>query len=80
VENADNQVREVLAAAEGIMPRFGNIVAFAGTGANSSSGDGGLPSKATFAGPSGIAIDSQGNVLVADSFGAHIRKIGLSER
>lgn len=47
----------------------------AGTGANSDSGDGGPATAATFRSPTGIAVDSQGNVFVVDSSASRIRVI-----
>ncbi len=51
----------------------GNVTTFAGTG--SSGSDDGTLSTATFNQPTGIAIDGQGNLYVADSSGNRIRMI-----
>jgi sugar lactone lactonase YvrE len=56
----------------------GTITTFAGTGTNSFSGDGGPATSATFSNPSGINVDSAGNVYVADLGNCCFRKITVS--
>jgi len=53
----------------------GIIVTFAGTGSAGFSGDGGPASSALLNKPIGIAVDSTGNVYIADSFNYRIRKV-----
>lgn len=45
----------------------GKINRIAGTGKNGHDGDGADPLRATFRGPKGIAVDSQGNLLIVDT-------------
>ncbi len=47
----------------------------AGSGRRGFSGDGGPATKAKFAGPSGLAIDSAGNVFVADYRNRRVRRV-----
>ena len=70
-EYANNRIRMV-AAGTGI------ISTIAGTGPTGYSGDGGPATKATFTYPTGVAVDSSGNVYVADSANCAIRKINTS--
>jgi uncharacterized protein (TIGR03437 family) len=53
----------------------GNITTFAGNGEAGSSGDGGPAASAGLNHPEGLALDSQGNLYVADSAGHRVRKI-----
>ncbi|WP_234125051.1 X2-like carbohydrate binding domain-containing protein [Clostridium hydrogenum] len=53
----------------------GNISTIAGTGTRGYSGDNGLATSATLNTPSGVAVDSSGNVYLADSSNSAIRKI-----
>jgi sugar lactone lactonase YvrE len=53
----------------------GIISTIAGTGICGFSGDGGLATHAKVAGPSGIAVDSSGNIFFADWFNQRVRKI-----
>jgi sugar lactone lactonase YvrE len=53
----------------------GIISTIAGTGICGFSGDGGLATHAKVATPSGIAVDSSGNIFFADSFNQRVRKI-----
>src|SRR5204862_1618138 len=53
----------------------GTITTVAGTGEWGSSGDGGPATGATFSQPTGIAVDSQGNLFIADYQNHRIRKI-----
>ena len=55
----------------------GTISTIAGTGFNGHSGDGGPATSARLAGPSGIAVDLIGNVIVADTGNHRVRKINL---
>jgi sugar lactone lactonase YvrE len=51
------------------------ITIVAGTGAFGYSGDGGLATAATMAAPDGVAVDSSGNIYIADSENAVIREV-----
>jgi sugar lactone lactonase YvrE len=51
------------------------ITTIAGTGQSSFSGDGGLAVNATLSHPQGIAVDTAGNLYVADSWNNRIRRI-----
>jgi sugar lactone lactonase YvrE len=56
-----------------ISPTY-DVTTFAGTVGNPGSSDG-LGTAASFSGPNGLVFDSNGNLLVADSVNATIRKI-----
>ncbi|WP_161604340.1 NHL domain-containing protein [Roseiconus nitratireducens] len=53
----------------------GTIHRVAGTGKQGHSGDGGHPLQATFRGPKGIAVDSQGALLVVDTENQALRRV-----
>jgi trimeric autotransporter adhesin len=53
----------------------GIITNFAGNGTPGYSGDNGPATSAQLSSPSGVAVDSQGNVYVADSVNNRIRKV-----
>ncbi len=55
----------------------GIINTFAGTGVEGSSGDGGPALSATFQDPEGMALDSDGNLYIADPFDKKIRKVSV---
>jgi sugar lactone lactonase YvrE len=65
----NNRVREVLASS-------GNIVTIAGTGVAGFSGDGGAATAALLNLPTAVAVDSNGNVYIADTNNNRIREIG----
>jgi uncharacterized protein (TIGR03437 family) len=56
----------------------GIITTIAGTGISGYSGDGGPATSAQVSDPMGIAVDSAGNVYLADRYNARIRKISTS--
>jgi sugar lactone lactonase YvrE len=51
------------------------IETIVGTGAEGSSGDGGLPTQATLSLPRGLALDKAGNLYIADYWAERIRKV-----
>lgn len=53
----------------------GTITTVAGTGAAAFSGDGGAATSATLNGPRGIALDSTGNLYIADTMNNRIREV-----
>ena len=53
----------------------GTISTFAGTGACSAAGDGGLATAARVCQPRGVAVDRQGNVYIADTNSSRVRKV-----
>jgi hypothetical protein len=67
-DSFNNRIREVVQAT-------GNIITVAGTGATGFSGDGGAATAAQLNDPTSVAIDSSGNLFIAD-FGNHrIREV-----
>ena len=69
-DSADNRVRKVSPG--------GRITTFAGTGKRGFSGDGGRATRAKLSTPSGIAIDGNDNVYIADYSNARVRKVSPS--
>ena len=55
----------------------GTIHHIAGTGKKGYTGDGGPAREATFAGPKGIAIDGNGNLMVVDTENHAVRRIDM---
>jgi uncharacterized protein (TIGR03437 family) len=64
----NNEIREVSATTH-------NITTIAGSPSAGSTGDGGPPTAALLNSPFGIAVDTQGNVYIADFYNAEVRKI-----
>jgi sugar lactone lactonase YvrE len=67
---ADNDANRVLK-----MTLAGTISTVAGNGGMGYSGDGGLATSAELHMPSGVAVDSVGNLYIADSLNYRIRKV-----
>jgi sugar lactone lactonase YvrE len=56
----------------------GIVTTIAGTGVDGYSGDGSTALAASFSGPAGVAVDTAGNVYVADNNNSVIRKITIT--
>jgi len=67
-DNYYHQVFQISAA--------GTITVAAGTGKQGFSGDGGRATAAQLDGPAGLAVDSAGNLYIADSANNRIRRVG----
>lgn len=70
-EYSGNRVRKISAST-------GNISTFAGNGTPAFSGDGNLAVNASLKSPFGLAIDTAGNVFIADALNHSIRKVNTS--
>lgn len=57
----------------------GVITTFAGTGTRGYSGDGGAATAASLNEPSGVGMDNQGNVWIADSGNSRVRRVSISD-
>jgi len=68
-DGGNNRVRKVSG---------GIITTFAGGGGLTSSGDGGLATKAGLSLPSGVAVDKAGNVYIADQSAGLVRMVNTS--
>ena len=55
--------------------KTGMITTVAGDGTAGSSGDGGLATDAELNNPTGVAVDSSGNIYIADQFNNEIREV-----
>jgi uncharacterized protein (TIGR03437 family) len=56
----------------------GIIANFAGKGGAGDSGDGGAATSAQLNGPQGMAVDASGNLFIADTLNAKVRKVSTS--
>lgn len=56
----------------------GVISTVAGTGLVGNLGDGGQAAKATLSGPTGLTIDSKGNLFIAEIIGNRVRRVGTN--
>lgn len=72
-DSANNRIRKVTKST-------GKITTIAGTGAGAypDTGDGGSATSATLTTPYGVAVDSSGNVYIADFLGQVVRKVNSS--
>lgn len=68
-DSGNNRIRKV--GADGI------ITTVAGDGTAAFSGDGGPATGASLAGPRGVAVDAAGNLYIADSSNARVRKVSF---
>ena len=66
-DSGNNRIRKVSAA--------GVIMTFAGNGTGGFSGDGGLAVSAQLQVPLGVAVDSAGNVFIADTVNSRVREV-----
>jgi uncharacterized protein (TIGR03437 family) len=66
-DTANNTVRRVAAN--------GTITTFAGTGTAGFAGDGSAAASAQLSGPQGLALDSAGNLYIADTLNQRVRKV-----
>ena len=64
----NNSIRKVTAVT-------GIITTVVGNGTPGSSGDNGAATSASLDGPEGVALDSAGNIYIADTYENHIRKV-----
>jgi sugar lactone lactonase YvrE len=64
-----NRIREV--------KKDGRITTFAGTGMAGSAGDGGPAAQAQLNMPQGLAVDSAGNVYIADTLNDRVRRVDV---
>ena len=62
----------------GVTIQPGNIATIAGTGTAGYSGDGGAATSAKLNGPISVAVDSSGNIYIADALNFRIRKVTAS--
>jgi sugar lactone lactonase YvrE len=56
----------------------GIITTYAGNGTNGFTGDGGKATNASLGGPSGVAVDAQGNLFIADPGNLRVRRVGTN--
>jgi trimeric autotransporter adhesin len=71
IADRDNhRIRRVAAAGSA-----GTIVTVAGTGTAGNTGDGGPATSAQLNGPSSVTVDSSGNLYIADTGNAEVRKV-----
>jgi sugar lactone lactonase YvrE len=73
-DSANNVIREVVAV-NGVITAAGTISTFAGTGVAGYTGDGAAALHATLVTPSGVVADAAGNLYIADTGNASIRKV-----
>jgi sugar lactone lactonase YvrE len=66
-DSGNNRIREVT--------HFGRIKTIAGTGAAGYSGDDGSPLHAQLNNPTGVVLDSRGDLFIADTFNSRVREI-----
>jgi sugar lactone lactonase YvrE len=70
-DSTNNRIREVSAGT-------GFISTVAGNGTGGYSGDGGASTSAELSGPSGVALDSAGNLYIADSGNNRVREVEVT--
>jgi DNA-binding beta-propeller fold protein YncE len=69
-DTQNNRIRKVSAAT-------GNISTIAGGGIEGDAGDGGAATEAELRQPAGVAVDSSGNLYIADTQNNRIRKVSI---
>ena len=75
IPDSKNDVVRKVAAVNGVVAASSTITTFAGTGAPGFSGDGGAATAATLWSPEGAVADPAGNLYIADTQNASIRKV-----
>ena len=75
IPDSRNNVVRMVSASGGVIAGTGTITTFAGTGVPSYTGDGSAATAADLWSPEGVIVDAAGNVYIADTQNAAIRKV-----
>ncbi len=82
LDNSDNVVRVVAGQSETLFGQAmttGDIYTIAGDGSQGFSGDGGPATSAQLQGSGGLAVDSAGNLYIADTFNNRVRVVASAD-
>lgn len=74
-DTGNNKIRKVVAPT---LLNNDNIVTFAGTGTRGFAGDGGPATLAMLSSPAGVAVDTHGDVFIADSGNGRVREVSAN--
>ncbi|MGD0788036.1 MAG: Ig-like domain repeat protein [Terracidiphilus sp.] len=75
IPDSKNNAIRMVAAVNGVVSASGIVTTFAGNGAPGFSGDGGAAAAAQLWSPEGVVADPAGNIYIADTQNAGIRKV-----
>jgi len=78
IADSGNNVIRMVAAGTGVISTVAGNAYGAGTNIGGNSGDGGLATSAELFSPSGVTVDSAGNLYIADFFNNRIREVSAA--
>ncbi|NOT61705.1 MAG: HYR domain-containing protein, partial [Acidobacteria bacterium] len=80
IADANNQVIRRVNASDGKISTYAGMAGMASASATDANGDGGVATLATLNGPTGLAVDAQGNLYIADTGNRRIRVVAAGNQ